>query len=203
MTSTQGSSVSVQPPPPKAPALSAQTIAEMQRLMGRYPQPRSALLPMLYLVQAEHGFVSREGMREVAGLLGLSNAEVAAVATFYTMFKRAPCGKWLLSVCTNVSCDLAGGARLYNALRDALGPASGSVTPDGLFTLEEVECLGACDGAPVLQVNYENYEGMTADAALALTESLRSGSVPLPSRGTAPLDSKAVSRRLSCVEAKP
>lgn len=188
---------------PKAHPLTRETVAAMQRLMGRYPHPRSALLPMLYLVQAEHGFVSREGMRETAGLLGLTPAEVAAVSTFYTMFKRAPCGTWLLSVCTNVSCALAGGSKIFHALCDALGTPADETTSDGLFTVEEVECLGACDGAPVMQVNYENYERFTEGQALALVEQLRGGRVPPPTRGEAPSDSKATSRRLSCREATP
>lgn len=189
--------------PKGAAPLSPDTIAAMQRLMGRYPEPRSALLPMLYLVQAEHGYVSQEGMREVAGLLGLFRAEVAAVATFYTMFKRRPCGTWLVSVCTNVSCALAGGRQIYERLAEHLGPESTAMTPDGVFTVEEVECLGACDGAPVVQVNYENYERMTADSTLGLAEALRAGTIPPPARGEPPKTSKEVSRRLSCVEAKP
>jgi NADH-quinone oxidoreductase subunit E len=189
--------------PKGAPPLSHDTIAAMQRLMGRYPEQRSALLPMLYLVQAEHGYVSREGMGEVASLLGLSRAEVAAVATFYTMFKRRPCGEWLVSVCTNVSCALAGGQKIYDRVREALGEESTSITPDGLFTVEEVECLGACDGAPVIQVNYENYERINEEQTLQLIESLRAGTVPAPARGAPPEKSREVSRRLSCVEAKP
>ena len=189
--------------PKGASPLSEETIVSMQRLMGRYPKPRSALLPMLYLVQAEHGYVSQEGMREVAGLLGLSRAEVAAVATFYTMFKRRPCGTWLISVCTNVSCALAGGDKVFGALREHLGPESTELTPDGQFTIEEVECLGACDGAPAVQVNYENYERVTTERAIEMVESLRRGAVPQPDRGEPPKTSKEVSRRLSCAEAKP
>src|ERR1043165_4847304 len=152
----------------------------MQKLMGRYPLARSALLPMLYLVQAEHGYVSREGMGEVADLLGLSRAEVAAVATFYTMFKRRPCGRWLVSVCTNVSCDLAGGSKVFEQLREHLGDDATDVTDDGAFTIEEVECLGACDGAPVVQVNYENYERVTPEAAVRLRDALRPRAAPPP-----------------------
>ena len=197
-----GGHVSLRPVPPARP-LSSETIAAMQRLIGRYPQARSALLPMLYLVQAEHGYVSREGMGEVADLLGLSRAEVAAVATFYTMFKRRPCGTWLVSVCTNVSCDLAGGSKVFEQLREHLGEDATDITADGAFTIEEVECLGACDGAPVVQVNYENYERVAPDAAVALVDALRGGTVPPPSRGAAPGTSTQVSRRLSNIEAQP
>jgi NADH-quinone oxidoreductase subunit E len=194
------SAVPIGMPLAKAPRLSGETIAAMQRLMGRYPQPRSALLPMLYLVQAEHGYVSREGMREVAALLGLSPAEVAAVATFYTMFKRTPCGTWLVSVCTNVSCDLAGGSKVYERARSALGIGPGETTADGLFTVEEVECLGACDGAPVVQVNYENYERVTEDGVAEIIDAIRAGRVPAPSRGEAPKPANDVAKRLSGAE---
>jgi NADH-quinone oxidoreductase subunit E len=186
-----------------AAPLSAQTVADMQRLMGRYPVARSALLPMLFLVQAEHGYVSREGMAEVAALLELSPAEVAAVATFYTMFKRSPCGTWLVSVCTNVSCDLAGGGRIFKRLKQELGDDALLRTADGAFTLEEVECLGACDGAPVVQVNYENYERLTQEQTLELVNALRAGNPPEPPRGARPGTSDVVHRRMSCVEAKP
>ncbi len=171
--------------------------------MGRYPEPRSALLPMLYLVQAEHGYVSREGMGEIAGLLELSKAEVAAVATFYTMFKRSPCGRWLVSVCTNVSCDLAGGSKIFAWLQEQLGAEALEATRDGQFTIEEVECLAACDGAPAVQVNYENYERMTIDGMQHLVAALRGGFAPPPTRGEVPAPSPEVHRRLSCVEAGP
>src|SRR5919106_1780705 len=114
-----------------------------ERLVARYPQPRSALLPLLYLVQAEEGYVTRDGMREVAELLSLSTAEVEAVATYHTMFKKAPTGRWLVSVCTNLSCALAGGRRLYERGVEGLGDGEA-------VAVEEVECLGACDAAPVV-----------------------------------------------------
>ncbi len=180
--------------PKGAPPLTQETVAAMQRLMGRYPDPRSALLPMLYLVQSEHGYVSMEGMTECASLLGLSRAEVAAVATFYTMFKRRPCGEWLMSVCTNVSCALAGGQKIFDGLRETFGET---------LSIEEVECLGACDGAPVVQVNYENYERVTEEQVREIVSLLALGTGPPPTRGEKPGTFREVSRRLSCVEAKP
>jgi NADH-quinone oxidoreductase subunit E len=183
--------------PPREP-LSPQTVEAARRLMDRYPDPRSALLPMLYLVQAEHGFVSREGMTEVAGLLGLTSAEVAAVATFYTMFKREPLGRWLVSVCTQPPCALAGALDIKKALEEELGITCGQTSTDGSITLEDVECLCICDGAPAFQVNYENYERMTPAEALELIATLRSGGTPpKPARGEVPQPNQSIYVELS------
>lgn len=192
-----GAVVSHRPIPP----LSERFHADARKLIERYPEPRSALLPLLYLVQAEHGFVSLEGQGEVARLLGLTKAEVAAVATFYTMFKREPQGRWLVSVCTQPSCYLAGGAALAERLQTELGIRCGETTGDGAVSLEDVECLCACDGAPVFSVNYENYERMSVDEAVELVRGLRVGQEPPPgARGERPQESGAVSRRLSGLE---
>jgi NADH-quinone oxidoreductase subunit E len=166
-------------------------------LVAHYPDPRSALLQLLYLVQAEEGHVTREGMQEVGEILGITTAEVEAVATYYTMLKKTPTGRWLISVCTNLSCALAGGRSLYERAREALGEASGVVTPDGEFTLEEVECLGACDAAPVVQVNYCNYDRVTGEGLLEMFERLRTGDVPQPSRGPKPVEHRQTSRMLA------
>jgi NADH-quinone oxidoreductase subunit E len=177
--------------------LSEELRARAADLVARYPHPRSALMPLLYLVQAEEGHVSREGMQEVADILGLSTAQVEAVATFYTMLKRSPTGRWVLSVCTNVSCALLGGRLLYEKAREALGEGAEAVTPDGLFTLEEVECLGACDGAPVVQVNYCNYARVSEERLLEMIERLRAGDVPEPSEGAKPVEHAGTSRILA------
>jgi NADH-quinone oxidoreductase subunit E len=166
-------------------------------LVGRYPTSRSALLPLLYLVQAEEGYVTREGMQEVAEILGLTTAEVEAVATFYTMFKKTPTGRWLVSVCTNVSCALAGARELYERGRTELGEDSSVVTEDGEFTLEEVECLAACDQAPVVQVNYCNYYRVTEDRLLELLERLRAGEPLEPDAGPPPVDHAGTARILA------
>ena len=174
-----------------------------KRLIARYPEgrARSALLPLLYLVQAEHGYVSREGIAVVSELLGLTKAEVAAVATFYTMFKREPQGKWLVSVCTQPSCALAGGRDLRDRLEQELGVTCGGTTADGTVSLEDVECLCACDGAPVFTVNYENYERMSVDDAVQMVHSLRAGGTPpAGARGDAPLDFAGTHRRLAGAE---
>ncbi len=170
---------------------------EAEAIVARYPQPRSALLPLLYLVQAEEGHVTREGMQEVGEILGLTTAEVEAVATYYTMFKKKPTGTWLLSVCTNLSCALAGARDVYERAREHLGEDVEDITSDGLFTLEEVECLGACDAAPVVQVNYANYDRVDEDGIVAMLDSLREGDVPQPPRGPKPVDHAATSRILA------
>ncbi len=124
-------------------------------LMSRYPegQSRSALLPMLHLVQSEQGYVSPDGIAFCAELLDLAKAQVAAVATFYTMYKRKPTGEYLVSVCTNTLCAMLGGDEIYAALSESLGVGMNETTADGLITLEHAECLAACDYAPVVTVN--------------------------------------------------
>jgi NADH-quinone oxidoreductase subunit E len=170
-------------------------VAKAQQLISRYPQPRSALLPMLHLVQSVEGYVSQDGIAFCAGQLDLTAAEVSAVATFYTMYKRRPCGEHLISVCTNTLCAVMGGDAIYAKLREHLGSdgkplgheeTSGEPGAPGSITLEHAECLAACDLAPVLQVNYEFYDNQTPDKALDLVTSLQAGEKPAPTRG-APL----------------
>jgi NADH-quinone oxidoreductase subunit E len=161
--------------------------ATAERIVARYPQPRSALLPLLYLVQAQQGYVTREGMQEVGEFLGLTTAEVEAVATYYTMFKKHPAGRWLVSVCTNVSCALAGARHLYERARGELGQGATEVTEDGAISIEEVECLAACDAAPVVQVNYCNYDRVTEDELLDMLGRLRRDEPPEPARGPKPI----------------
>lgn len=185
---------------PPVPPPSEETLLAMRRLVERYPVPRSALMGMLYLVQAEHGYVSEEGIAVCARMLGLTKAEVAAVATFYTMYKREPVGRWLVSVCTQPPCALAGGTKILRRYAEELGIPIGGTTADAAISIEEVECLCACDGAPVLQVNYENYERLTLDQALELLERLRRDDPPPGARGEAPAPSPEVHRRLSGIE---
>lgn len=175
--------------------LSEELRAKAREVIDRYPEPRSALLPVLYLMQAEEGHVSREGLREAAELLGLTTAEVEAVASYYTMFKEAPTGRWLISVCTNLSCALAGGRRVFERALEATG--GGSSDGETGFTVEEVECLGACDAAPVVQVNYCNYDRVTEDGVADIVERLRSDDVPDPSRGPKPVPHDTTARILA------
>jgi NADH-quinone oxidoreductase subunit E len=163
---------------------------QAEGIIARYPERRSALLPLLYLVQAEQGHVTREGMQEVGELLGLTTAEVEAVATYYTMFKKVPIGDWLLSVCTNLSCALAGGRRVYERAREA------SAQDEGI-EVEEVECLGACDAAPVVQVNYCGYDRVDEGRLLEMVEALRGGEPPPPPRGPTPVSHRDTARMLA------
>lgn len=177
------------------------TLLEARDIIGRYPRPRSAIMPLLYLAQSVDGWITYEAMREIGVLIDVTSAQVEAVASFYTMFRLQPAGKYILSVCTNVSCKLRGAEAVYRAAYEELGPGCEGVTDDGLLTLHEEECLGACEHAPVAQVNWTNYENMDADGIRALIEALRSERPPAPARGEAPFDLKAASRWLAGLEA--
>jgi NADH-quinone oxidoreductase subunit E len=177
--------------------LSDDTRLRAKEIIARYPRPRSALLPMLHLVQAEEGYVSPEGIALCAEQLGLTKAEVGAVATFYTMYKRRPAGDWLVSVCTNTVCGFLGGDAIFQALSERLGVRHDETTADGTVTLEHAECLAACDYAPVVTVNYEFFDQQTRESALRLVQELREGRRPAPTRG-APLCTLAeMSRQLA------
>jgi NADH-quinone oxidoreductase subunit E len=168
-------------------------------LIGRYPagQGRSALLPILHLVQSEQGFVSADGIAFCADVLGLAKAQVAAVATFYTMYKRKPTGEFLVSVCTNTLCGMLGGDEIYASLSDALGIGMNETTSDGMITLEHAECLAACDYAPVLTVNYEFFDNQDVESAHVLVDQLRNGQRPLPSRGAPLCTFKQIERQIA------
>lgn len=184
--------------------LSAAFLEDAKKLIARYPQgqERAALLPLLYLVQSEHGFVSSQGITAISKLLGITRAEIAGVASFYTMFKRTPQGQWLVSVCTQPACAFAGANEILRQLTELLGIERGGTTPDGSVSIEEVECLCVCDGAPAFSVNHETYERMSVEDAVALVGSLRDGATPPPgARGEVPADFKTVSRRMSGIEA--
>ena len=160
--------------------LSDQTLARAEELIARYPLRRSALLPILFLLQAEDGYVSPAGVAQVAELLGLTKAEVGAVATFYTMFRRRPVGKYLVSVCKTLPCQLRGSREISAAIAERLEVPLGGTDQSGMVTVEEVECLAACDGAPVVQVNTENYERLGTEEVLELLEALLRDEVPPP-----------------------
>jgi NADH-quinone oxidoreductase subunit E len=160
--------------------LSDQTLTRAEELIARYPQRRSALLPILFLLQAEDGYVSPAGVAQAAELLGLTKAEVGAVATFYTMFRRRPVGRYLVSVCKTLPCELRGSREIAAAMAERLEVPLGGTDERGLVTVEEVECLAACDGAPVVQVNTENYERLTTEEAMELLEALLRDEVPPP-----------------------
>jgi NADH-quinone oxidoreductase subunit E len=177
--------------------LTDETRLAARELMARYPRPRSALLPMLHLVQSEDGYVSPEGVRFCAEELGLTKAEVGAVVTFYTMYKRRPTGDYLVSVCTNTLCDVLGGEQIYEALSEHLGVGHDQTTTDGRITLEHAECLAACDYAPVVTVNYEFFDQQSPDSAMEIVGELQDGRLPLPTRGAPLCTFKEISRQLA------
>jgi NADH-quinone oxidoreductase subunit E len=128
-----------------------------EKIVAKYPNSRSATLPLLFLVQSVEGYVTEQGMREVADLLGRPPAPVLSSGSFYTMLKKRPQGDYLISVCRNISCTHRGARRVVQAFEERLGVGAGETTPDGRFTLETAECLATCDGAPAIQVNYEDF----------------------------------------------
>jgi len=157
--------------------------ADAGEIIGRYPRSRSALLPLLHLVQAEEGYLSDDGIAYCAGQLGLTEAEVTAVASFYTMYKRHPVGEYHVGVCTNTLCAVMGGDQILADLREHLGVGDDEPTGDGKVSLEHVECNAACDYAPVVMVNWEFFDNMTPASARELVDGLRSGADVAPSRG--------------------
>lgn len=179
--------------------LSEQTRADAARLVRRYPVARSALLPLLHLVQSEQNHVTEEGIAFCAELLGLTKAEVGAVATFYTMFKRQPVGDYLLSVCKTTTCKFAGADEIYAGYVEALGGAHHD--PETKVTVEHAECLGICDAAPVVQINYEMYGPVTREEADGLLAACRKGEPPVsPWSGEAPPTFAEFERHISGVD---
>ena len=149
------------------------TEREFAAILTRYPDKRSALLPFLHLVQREEGYLSPAAMEEVARRLALHPVEVLEVATFYSWFNLNPVGKHRLQVCHNLSCTLRGAERIIGALKEELKIGENETTPDGLFTLQRVECLASCGTAPVMQVNDNYHENLTPETVRALLEQWR------------------------------
>lgn len=176
-----------------------QTRQRAREIIARYPEgrERSALLPLLHLVQAEQGQVTPDGITFCAEQLGLTKAQVAAVASFYTMYKRRPAGDWLVSVCTNTMCGVLGGDRVFATLSEHLGVGHEETTADGTITLEHAECLAACDYAPVMTVNYEFFDKTQASDALRVVGALRRGERPQPTRGARLCTLKEMSLQLA------
>jgi len=172
---------------PAAALLAERLLPAALEIIARYPEgrSRSALLPLLHLVQTEQGFVSPGGVAFCAEVLGINKAQVGAVATFYTMYKRRPTGEYLVSVCTNTLCNTLGGQEVYDQLVEHLGVGHDETTADGRITLEHAECLAACDYAPVVTVNYDfAVDEATPEAAIGLVDQLRNGQQPTLSRGS-------------------
>ncbi|HVB70949.1 MAG TPA: NAD(P)H-dependent oxidoreductase subunit E [Acidimicrobiales bacterium] len=157
-----------------------------EELVALYPRKRSAMLPLLHLVQEQDGFVTDEGMAEVAELTGTTPAEVRGTASFYDMFHLSPVGRYVVGVCTNIACLLAGGEEMLTHAGATLGCEVGATSDDGLFTLEETECLADCDRAPCVQVNHRYVRTTTPEAFDALVGELRDGKrdADIPAHGT-------------------
>ncbi|MET9495439.1 NADH-quinone oxidoreductase subunit NuoE [Streptomyces sp. NPDC006552] len=160
--------------------------SDAKEIISRYPGSRSALLPLLHLVQAEEGHVTRTGMQFCADVLGLTTAEVTAVATFYSMYRRSAGGDYQVGVCTNTLCAVMGGDAIFETLQEHLAVGNGGTTDDGKITLEHIECNAACDFAPVVMVNWEFFDNQTPESAKRLVDDLRAGAEVSPTRG-APL----------------
>ena len=161
----------------------ASLTADAAAIVARYPQQRSALLPILHLVQSVDGYVSPDGIAFCADTLGLTTAEVSGVATFYTQFKRHPNGEYTVGVCTNTLCAIMGGDEVFDSLADHLDVGPDETTEDGAITLEHIECNAACDFAPVMMVNWEFFDNQTPGSARAVVDRLRAGDQVAPSRG--------------------
>ncbi|MFJ7271300.1 NADH-quinone oxidoreductase subunit NuoE [Streptomyces sp. NPDC099050] len=174
------------PAPDFAADVRARLEADAKEVIARYPDSRSALLPLLHLMQSQEGYVSRTGIRFCAEVLGLTTAEVTAVATFYTMYRRGPSGDYQVGVCTNTLCAVMGGDAIFEELKEHLGVGNNETTADGKVTLEHIECNAACDYAPVVMVNWEFFDNQTPESAKAMVDDLLAGRPVEPTRG-APL----------------
>ncbi len=157
-----------------------------KEIIGRFPRPKSAVIPLLHLAQEQDGYVTRDAMSHIAELVSVTTSEVYGTATFYEMFKFEPIGKYCVNVCTNIACQLVGGWELLEHAEEKLGIKAGSTTDDGLFTIEDVECIAACTEAPAIQVNYRYRYKVTAENLDQLIDDLRAGRLAdeIPPHGT-------------------
>lgn len=152
---------------------SQNAISRIEKLKKQYPTKDACLLPVLHMAQKEFGYISPEVMEYVAGLVGISSARVYGVATFYTMYNKRPVGKYHVQVCTNISCHLEGSPMIMDTLKSLLNVEEGQTTPDRMFTLSSVECLGACGFGPVVQINDDYYEQVTEQKIKDIIKELR------------------------------
>ena len=157
--------------------------AVIDSIIKRYPRSRSAIMPLLHLAQARDGYVTPESIEVIAEKLSLETAEVSAVATFYTQYKRKPVGEYHVGVCTNTLCAVMGGDAIYESILEHLGVENDEVTSDGKVSVEHIECNAACDYAPVVMVNWEFYDNQTVASAKDLVDACRAGNPPAPTRG--------------------
>lgn len=152
-----------------------QNLTTALEIVSRYPVAKSATIPLLHLAQEQDGYVTDDAMEHIAELVGTTPAQVLGTCSFYEMFKREPVGTYLVNICTNISCQIMGGEELLHHAEHSLGIKSGSTTADGVFTIEDVECIAACTEAPCLQVNYRYFHKITTDEFDELITDLRAG----------------------------
>src|SRR3954471_15849257 len=164
--------------------LNATNVELAREIIARYPRSRSALIPLLHVAQEQDGWVTEDAMDHIAELLDLTPAEVLGTCSFYEMFKREPVGKYVVNVCEGISCMLLGAYELLHHAEETLGIKAGATTDDGLITLQAVECIAACDGAPCLAVNYRYVTDVSHAGFDELVADLRAGRRALPSHGT-------------------
>jgi NADH-quinone oxidoreductase subunit E len=159
--------------------------ADAAGITGRYPKARSALMPLLYLVQAEEGYVSQDGIKFCAQTLGITETEVTGVASFYTMYSHEPAGDYHVGVCTNTLCAIMGGDQIYQDLVEHVGaePDPHHPVKSGNVSIERIECNAACDYAPVVMVNWEFFDDMTPETSKRLVDDLKAGTPVAPTRG--------------------
>jgi NADH-quinone oxidoreductase subunit E len=159
----------------------------MNSIVARYPRKRSAIMPLLHYVQSISGYVTNDGIERISEILEIETAEVSAVATFYTQYKRKPVGEYHIGVCTNTLCAIMGGDVIMEALKEHLGIENDGVTADGKVSLEHIECNAACDYAPVVMANWEFYDNQSVASAKDLVDGARAGNPPAPTRGPSKL----------------
>ena len=157
--------------------LNPDNLVKAKRLVALYPKSRSALIPLCHLAQAQDGYLTEEAMRDIAGLVGVSAAEVHGTATFYDMLHTEPVGRYVIACCTNIACLLSGAYELLEHAEQRLGVRVGQTTGDGNFTLEEAECLAGCDVAPCVQVNHRFFGPLDPETFDALVKDLSNGSL--------------------------
>ena len=141
-------------------------LKQAKKIIKLYPQKRSALGPLLHLAQSKDGYISDDSISVISELVGITEVQVKSVSTFYSMYKQEPTGKYLLSVCKSISCEINNSSEVIKKVQEFTGLNNNETDEDGFFTFEAVECIGACGGAPAMQVNYETVEGLTAENAI-------------------------------------
>ena len=164
-------------------AYNAEQLSTMDAIIARYPRSRSAIMPLLHFVQSIDGYVTDAGIEIISSKLSIEAAEVTAVATFYTQYKRKAVGEYHVGVCINTLCAIMGGDAIYEGLKEHLGIENDGVTADGKVSLEKIECNAACDYAPVVMANWEFYDKQNVESAKALVDGARNGNPPAPTRG--------------------